>query len=210
MLQIGVRLPRNEISRSRRSWILRSVGTAFSCALGLFADAEPSRAAEPAGAVIRTASDAKLSQLTIVVNKSRTQRLSFPFQEVLVGSPDIADVIPISDQTLYILGKRVGTTSVSVFNAEKQLAGVIDIKVNPETISGVAPDAVAVEQAVSLAPPGTVNVARVKSPQQVMLKVRIAKVKARPAASDATRHDGACERCRSISCGRFGDQEETC
>jgi pilus assembly protein CpaC len=144
--------------------------------LGLLASGEPLRAAEPVVAVTRTASEAKLTQLTITVNKSRTQRLSFPFQEVLVGQPDVADVIPISDQTLYILGKRVGSTSVSVFNAEKQLVGVVDIKVNPEVVSGVSPDAVAVEQAVSLAPPTTVNVAKVKSPQQVMLKVRIAEV----------------------------------
>jgi pilus assembly protein CpaC len=134
-------------------------------------------AAEPVvGPVTRSASEAKLTSLTIMVNKSRTQRITFPFQDVIIGQPDVAEVIPISDQTLYILGKKVGTTNVSLFNGEKQLVGVIDLKVNQESIEGFAPEATAVERVVSAQPTTTINNIKVSAPQQVMLKVKIAEI----------------------------------
>jgi Flp pilus assembly protein, secretin CpaC len=49
-------------------------------------------------------------------NKSRTLRLEKPFASAVVGSPDIVDALPMSDRTLYIQGKKVGTTNVSVFD----------------------------------------------------------------------------------------------
>ncbi len=50
---------------------------------------------------------------------------------MLVGSSEIADVVPISDRTIYLLGKRIGTTNVSLIDAEKRLVGLIDIEVRP-------------------------------------------------------------------------------
>ena len=38
----------------------------------------------------------------------------------------------MSDNRLYIQGKRIGTTNVSVFNQSMQLAGVIDVEVTPD------------------------------------------------------------------------------
>ena len=59
------------------------------------------------------------------MNKGRTIRLDFAFTDVLVGASKIAEVIPLSDRTRYILGKSVGTTNVSVFDASKRLLGVM-------------------------------------------------------------------------------------
>src|SRR5688500_1164538 len=61
-----------------------------------------------------TAPRAKLLRVRVSVNKSQALRLEYPFTDVLVGSAEIADVIPLSDQSLYILGKKTGTTNVSV------------------------------------------------------------------------------------------------
>ena len=67
------------------------------------------------------------------MNKSQALRLEYPFTDVLVGSAEIADVIPLSDQSLYILGKKTGTTNVSVLDNSRRVIGVVDVEVGPDT-----------------------------------------------------------------------------
>jgi pilus assembly protein CpaC len=78
---------------------------------------------------------AKLMRVRVSVNKSQALRLEYPFTDVLVGSAEIADVIPLSDQSLYILGKKTGTTNVSVLDDSRRVIGVVDIEVGPDTRS---------------------------------------------------------------------------
>jgi pilus assembly protein CpaC len=129
-----------------------------------------------------------------------------PFTDILVGATEIADVIPLSDQTLYILGKKIGTTNVSILNEQKQVVGVVDVEVGPDTarlaeklaaggssggirvrgsgeqviLEGTAADGPTVDRAVEIArsvsPGGVINATKVASPQQVMLKVRFIEV----------------------------------
>jgi pilus assembly protein CpaC len=140
--------------------------------------------------------------LTITLYKSRTIRMYKPFSTAVVGSPDIADVLPMSDHSLYLQGKKVGTTNLSVFDQGNHVISVIDLEVVVDTenlrekiasstgsrgirvsssngqivLSGVAVDAVAADRAVSVAkgfaPNGVVNAMSIAQPQQVMLKVR--------------------------------------
>ncbi len=84
-----------------------------------------SQAADSAGAPVR--------RLQVVRYKSRTFTLQTPFASAVVGSPDIADVLPISDRVLYVQGKKAGATNVSIFGVDKRLIGVIDIEVTVDT-----------------------------------------------------------------------------
>jgi pilus assembly protein CpaC len=68
-------------------------------------------------------------QVVVIVNMSRTLRLEKPFASAIVGAPDIVDALKMTDRTLYIRGKKVGTTNVSVFDQTMQLIGVIVIDV---------------------------------------------------------------------------------
>jgi pilus assembly protein CpaC len=61
--------------------------------------------------------------------KSRTLNLGKQFAQAVVGAPDIADVLPLSDHVIYIQGKKIGTTNVSVFDADKCLISVLDLDV---------------------------------------------------------------------------------
>src|SRR5262245_59364754 len=54
--------------------------------------------------------------LVVTLNKSRTIYFDRPFATAVVGSPDIADALPVTDRGLHILGKKIGTTSVSVYD----------------------------------------------------------------------------------------------
>ena len=141
-------------------------------------------------------------RIVVTLFKSRTFHLDLPFATAVIGAPDIADVLPMSDHTLYIQGKKVGTTNLTVFDQNQKLVSVFDVEVSVDTsnlqekiqastgsrgirvsssngqvvLSGQAVDAVAAERAVALAkdfaPNGVINAMSVAHSQQVLLKVR--------------------------------------
>ena len=67
--------------------------------------------------------------LVVTLYKSRTIHLDRPFATAVVGSPDIADALPMTDRGLYIQGKKIGTTNVSVFDQDQKLVAVVDLEV---------------------------------------------------------------------------------
>jgi pilus assembly protein CpaC len=71
--------------------------------------------------------------VVVTLNKSRTLRLDKPFASAVVGAPDIIDALPMSDRVLYIQGKKVGTTNVSVFDQSMKLIGVLDVEIAIDT-----------------------------------------------------------------------------
>jgi pilus assembly protein CpaC len=73
--------------------------------------------------------DAPVRLITVTLNKSKTLTFKSPFTTAVIGSPEIADVLPMTDRTLYVQGKKVGTTNISVFGAEKRLVAVVDLEV---------------------------------------------------------------------------------
>ena len=76
---------------------------------------------------------ASVDRIGVPLHKSRTLELDSPFSSAVVGAPSIADVLPMSDSVLYIQGKQVGTTNVSVFDKNKRLIAIVDIDVTIDT-----------------------------------------------------------------------------
>jgi pilus assembly protein CpaC len=145
--------------------------------------------------------DGRVGLVRATLGRSHTLQTSRNFVDLVVGDPEIADVMPLTDRSLYVLGKKIGTTNVSVYDAGKQLVGVIEVEVGYNTarlaadverlaptagarvssangrtiLSGTAADGVAAAKAVDLARqygPEVLNDLTVRSPQQVMLEVR--------------------------------------
>src|SRR5262245_35448509 len=52
--------------------------------------------------------------VTIAVGKTEDVHVDAPFSDITVGDPEVADVAPLTDQTLSILGKKIGTTRVTI------------------------------------------------------------------------------------------------
>lgn len=116
-------------------------------------------------------------EVQVTQHKSETIRVGLPFSEALVGNAEIADVVPLTDRAIYIVGKKIGVTRIALLDVSKQLLGIVDvevtydldglrkrIKVNPELdsvkvqsvngkilLTGVVPDSVAMQTAVTLA-----------------------------------------------------------
>jgi len=146
-------------------------------------------------------------EFTVPLNKSRVLRVSRPFADLRVGNPDVADVLPLTTQNLYILGKTPGSTSLSIMGPDRNPIAVIDIVVSYDTegikrrmfelmpseqievrgsgdsvvLSGTVSGANHVSNAQSVAEsfaPGKVtNLIQVEGSQQVMLSVRFAEMK---------------------------------
>ena len=172
--------------------------------LGLLAvvAAAPLEPAATQSASVWQSETGAVRHVTITLNKSRTFHLNTPFSSAVVGSPELADVLPMTDHSLYVLGKKVGTTNVTVYDQYMKVVGVLDVEIAVDSadlqakihastgtrgihvsssngqivLSGQAIDAVAAERAVALAktvsPNGVINAMSVAPSQQVLLKVR--------------------------------------
>jgi pilus assembly protein CpaC len=167
---------------------------ALTAAPGLARDA---KAAERTVAI----GGARTTSLTVPIDKSEDVRTDQPFVDIVVGNPDIADVNALTDRTLSILGKKLGTTRVSVYGEEKRLVGVFDVLVSYDTsalagelarrfptsklrvssvngrilLSGTVSDGMVLDAALQVAKqfvPEVINSVQVAQPQQVMLAVR--------------------------------------
>jgi pilus assembly protein CpaC len=73
--------------------------------------------------------------LEVPLNKSQVYRASRSFTKALIGNPDIADVLPLSNQSLHVIGKKTGTTTLTLYGAGNQLIQVIDVVVGPDVVS---------------------------------------------------------------------------
>jgi pilus assembly protein CpaC len=146
--------------------------------------------------------DGTIIQLQVVVDKHRTVACDHEFSEVLVANPAIADVVALSNKQLYVLGKKAGTTSISVVGTNKRVLGLVNVEVAHDVdalthrlrqfvpnsriqatsvngkvlLTGAVPDAVSMSRAVAIAEqvaPGAVtNAMSVRGSQQVLLEVR--------------------------------------
>ena len=164
-------------------------------------------AAHPAFAQVSVATNVSAGELDVPVNKSQVLRADRPYSKALIGNPDIADIVPISDTSVYVLGKKTGTTSLTLYDRTNRLIAVVDIVVGPDVTSlkrqlahllpadeisatmsndsvvleGMVRNAVDADRAVQIAdtfaPGKVVNLLSLGSAQQVMLDVRFAEVK---------------------------------
>jgi len=164
-------------------------------------------AAQPATAQVSVASGVQAGELDVPVNKSQVLRADRAYSKALIGNPEIADIVPISPTSVYVLGKKAGTTSLTLYDRSNSLIAVVDIVVGPDVmglkrqlaelipanaltarmsndsiiLEGIVPSAVDADRAVQVAetyaPGKVVNLLALGSAQQVMLEVRFAEVK---------------------------------
>ena len=72
----------------------------------------------------------RTAAIMVTVGKTEDVRIDAPFTDVTVGDPEVADVTPLTDRALSILGKKIGTTRVTIYGEGKRLVGLFDIEVS--------------------------------------------------------------------------------
>jgi pilus assembly protein CpaC len=145
-------------------------------------------------------------EFIVPINKSQVLQLDVPFSDLLVGNSSIADVLALSDRSVYVLGKALGSTSLTVYGANKTLIAVMDLIVSPDIeglkarlfeimpeenieirtgngsviLSGAVSSTTRLSSALAVAErfaPGLItNLLTVEGSQQVMLQVRFVEV----------------------------------
>lgn len=142
----------------------------------------------------------------VPVNKSQVITADRPISRAMIGNDEIADIFPISDRSVYVLGKKLGTTSLTLYDKGNRVMAVMDVAVGPDVtglrdqlgslmpkeqidarisnesivLSGTVSSAGAADRAVQLARAyagnNVVNLMALGGSQQVMLEVRFAEV----------------------------------
>ncbi len=67
--------------------------------------------------------------LNVPIYKSRLVALSGPVSRVSVGNPDVADILVLRANQLYVLGKDLGTTNVFLWDRDDFLVDTVEVEV---------------------------------------------------------------------------------
>ncbi|MEM6439392.1 MAG: type II and III secretion system protein family protein [Pseudomonadota bacterium] len=163
--------------------------------------------------LVRVVDATSPSEVTVSVNRAIVLEAGEPFAEVSVANPGIADVAALSNQSVYVLGKQPGRTTLTLLGAGGRLLANISVRVQPDlqefktrlqeilpgerievrnaadgivlsgTVSSAAQLGRAVELASRYAPGRVTNMVGVAGTQQVLLRVRFAEVQRNAAKS---------------------------
>ena len=71
--------------------------------------------------------------LTVAKGKSAPFRLFGPVGEIVIAEPEVAQLVATTDRSFYVRGKAVGSTNVLVYNPQRHLVEVIDVRVGVDT-----------------------------------------------------------------------------
>ena len=178
--------------------LLASVATAIS-----FPSAAHGASAVP---ITQISDGMSAGQIVLPVNKSQVVKIVRPFRKALIGSSEIADVLPLTNRSLYVLGKKVGTTTLTIYDGNNSLVQVFDVAVGPDVIglrhsfadlmpgekigAKISNDSIVLTGSVSSGPAAdravqlastysgdkVVNMLTVGAAQQVMLEVRFSEM----------------------------------
>jgi pilus assembly protein CpaC len=150
--------------------------------------------------------DGNVDAIEIRPGYTLTLETDQPFSDLVVGNPDVADVFPLTERSMYIQGRGSGFTNIAIYNEAKELLGVIDVRVKQDyselqtaimravpsanvsveninnriRLTGQVRDNVDLGRVLQLANQYTsepvINAIRVRDAQQVQLDVRILEV----------------------------------
>ncbi|AZO49033.1 MAG: type II and III secretion system protein family protein [Mesorhizobium sp.] len=152
-------------------------------------------------------SNPTIHRIFVPVSQSVTIQVNSTLGDIVVGDEKIADAQPMTDKTLYVIGKGVGTTTVNLFSEDKRSLGTLQVEVGQDVsdmaaaIRQVAPrarieigsingkirlaghvkDAATLASIVDVAqqygPDAIINSVTIDDSQQVNLEVRVLEAK---------------------------------
>ncbi|HHY48820.1 MAG TPA: type II and III secretion system protein family protein, partial [Alphaproteobacteria bacterium] len=168
-------------------------------ALTLFFAAAPARAQT----VTYDLATTSVMRINLPVSQAVTVIITDTVGKIVSADPAIADAQPITDRSLYLVGKSFGTTTVNLFSAEGTPVGLLAVEVGADTadmqrsiraavpnsdvkvstvngrirLSGTVPDQVALDKVLQIVDqygsPAVINTLTLVGGQQVNLEVRI-------------------------------------
>ena len=144
--------------------------------------------------------------LVVPMNRAIVVESDEPFTELSIANPGIADILSLSDRSIYLLGKEPGRTTLTILGIDGRLISNVEVQVSADlaefkerlgqilpgehievraanngivlsgTVSSISKLDRALELAERYAPERVSNLMTVGGTQQVMLKVRFAEM----------------------------------
>ena len=74
----------------------------------------------------------ELQSLRLAVGESKIVETGAPFKRASVANPDVADQIVLSPKQIYLAGKVAGTTTLTLWGKDGQVANVFQVQVSPD------------------------------------------------------------------------------
>ena len=148
-------------------------------------------------------STTSVMRINLPVSQAVTVTISGAVGKIVAADPNIADAQPITDTSLYLVGKSFGTTTVNLYSAAGSPVGLLAVEVGADTadmsrsiraavpssnvkvstvngrvrLSGTVTDAVAMQKVLEVVAqygsPAVINTMTLVGGQQVNLEVRI-------------------------------------
>lgn len=142
-------------------------------------------------------------RINLPVSQAVTVVISAPVGKVVPADPAIADAQPITDRSVYLVGRGFGTTTVNLFSAEGKPVGLLAVEVGADTadiaasiraavpsanvkvssvngrvrLGGTVPDTASMDKVLAVVAqygsPQVINTMTLVGGQQVNLEVRI-------------------------------------
>lgn len=142
-------------------------------------------------------------RINMPVSQAVTVTVSGPVDKIVAADPTIADAQPITDRSLYLVGKTFGTTTVNLYSSTGVPIGLLAVEVGADTadiaqsiraavpsssiqvstvngrvrLAGTVPDSLSMDKALEIVAqygsPAVVNTITLVGGQQVNLEVRI-------------------------------------
>ena len=181
---------------------IRTLMTATALGFAFAASAFVPVAAE----TLRVLTGSPSGALQVPMNRAVVVESDVPYGEVAIANPGIADVSSLGLNSIYVLGKTPGRTTMTLTTADGQLIANVDVQVTPDVaefkerlrqilpgenievrtandgivLSGTVSSTAKLDRALDLAsryaPDRVSNLMSVGGTQQVMLKVRFAEM----------------------------------
>ncbi len=198
--------PADDSRRGLRTTVIAGLAALSFCwfsALPAEAQQRPQPLTQP---VVSLQPDLRAGEMVVPVNKSQVLRTERAFTDLSIGNPEVADVVALSDRSVYVLGKTIGSTNLAIYGKGRELVAVVDVVVSHDVeglktklyelmpkerievraasdslvLSGIVSTPEQLARALSIAEryaPGKVsNLLRVRGSQQVMVQVKVAEV----------------------------------
>lgn len=103
-------------------------------------------------AVLAQAPASQVAQAQVSMGKSQVIELPEAYADVMVADPKVADVLPLNARAVYVVGKGIGSTALTLYGPNKRLIAAINVVVGGDldglrrNLAELLPD----EKAISL------------------------------------------------------------
>ncbi|HEY3811670.1 MAG TPA: type II and III secretion system protein family protein [Caulobacteraceae bacterium] len=100
---------------------------------GVLAVAAMGFVAAPALAQDQSLGAGDVYEVDVSAGKSQVLELPANYKDLMIADPKVADVLPLSSRSVYIVGKTMGSTALTIYGPGKSLIAAVNVVVGADT-----------------------------------------------------------------------------